>query len=45
MTKYKILKAIFPVKVSCEDANTEYICLPGVRLIYRGGKYDGWYRA
>lgn len=23
----------------------EYICLPGVRLIYRGGKFEGWYRA
>ena len=32
-------------KVSCEDPNTTYICLPFVRLIYREGKYAGWYRA
>ena len=21
-----------------------YLCLPGRRLIFRNGKYDGWYR-
>lgn len=45
MPKYKILKTIFPVKVSCEDPAVEYICLPGRRLIYRNGVYQGWYRA
>lgn len=31
-------------KRSCEDHNTLYICLPGIRFIYRYGKYVGWYR-
>ena len=41
---HNFLKKICKVIVSCEDAATEYICLPGVRLIYRSGKYEGWYR-
>lgn len=44
MLKYKILKKIFPVKVSPEDSAVEYVCLPGRRLIFRNGIYDGWYR-
>lgn len=29
---------------ACEGINTEYFdLLPCVRLIYRNGKYDGWY--
>lgn len=32
------------IKRSCEDANTLYLCLPGCRLIFREGKYVGWYR-
>ena len=28
---------------SAVDSNTEYLCLFGIRLIYRNGKYDGWY--
>ena len=31
-------------KQSCEDANTKYLCLPFIRLIFREGKYVGWYR-
>lgn len=26
------------------EYNTTYICLPGRRLIFREGKYIGWYR-
>ena len=44
MNKYVFLKKIFPVKVSEEDSATEYVCLPGRRLIYREGVYQGWYR-
>lgn len=32
------------LKQSCEDKNTKYLCLPGLRLIFRNGKYAGWYR-
>lgn len=32
------------IKRSCEDANTLYLCLPCFRLIFREGKYVGWYR-
>lgn len=33
-------------KRSCEAENTVYVCLPGnLRLIFRGGKYDGFYIA
>lgn len=32
------------VSVSCEDPETQYADLPdGLRLIYREGKYVGWY--
>ena len=34
--------AIF--KTSCEDPNTKYLCLFGIRLIFREGKYIGWYK-
>ncbi len=43
MSKYEFLRTLFPVKVSCEDPSVEYVCLPGRRLIYRDGKYVGWY--
>ena len=29
---------------SCEDPNTVYIQLWKIRLIFRYGKYVGWYR-
>ena len=30
--------------VSCEDVNTKYLAFPdGLRLIFREGKYVGWY--
>ncbi len=29
---------------SCEDPNTVYVEFPDVRLIFREGKYVGWYR-
>lgn len=32
-------------RVSCEDPSTIYICLPFIRLIFREGRYVGWYRA
>lgn len=32
------------IKRSCEDHNTTYICLPFIRLVFREGKYVGWYR-
>ena len=32
------------VKRSVEDPNTVYVCLFGVRLIFRERKYAGWYR-
>ena len=33
------------ISVSCEDPETVYADLPdGLRLIYREGKYVGWYR-
>ena len=44
MSRYNFLKAIFPVKVSCEDPAVEYICLPGRRLIFRNKVYQGWYK-
>lgn len=31
-------------KRSCEDPNTLYVCLFGIRLIFREGKYAGWYK-
>lgn len=30
------------VKVSCEDPDTVYICLPDVRLIFHEGEYVGF---
>lgn len=32
------------LKRDCEDKSITYLCLPGIRLIFRNGKYDGWYR-
>lgn len=32
------------IKRSCADRNTIYVCLFGIRLIFREGKYVGWYR-
>lgn len=32
------------IKRSCEDKNTIYVCLFGRRLIFRNGKYVGWYK-
>ena len=29
--------------VSPEDPHTEYLCFPDIRLIFRDGKYAGWY--
>lgn len=34
---------IFKKIRSCEDPNTTYVCLFGIRLIFREGKYSGWY--
>ena len=31
------------VVTSCEDSNTVYVDFPDVRLIFREGKYAGWY--
>ncbi len=31
------------LKTSGTDPNTKYLCIFGIRLIYRNGKYDGWY--
>lgn len=31
------------VIVSCEDPSTVYIDFPDVRLVFRDGKYVGWY--
>lgn len=28
---------------SVEDPSTEYLCFPDIRLIFRDGKYVGWY--
>ncbi len=28
---------------SCEDPSTEYLAFPDIRLIFREGKYVGWY--
>lgn len=52
---FKWIKTIFQIKSrcpdvrlidSCEDPNTQYIEFPdGLRLIIRGGKYDGHYVA
>ncbi len=28
---------------SCEDPGTVYLELPDIRLIFRDGKYIGWY--
>lgn len=33
------------IKRSVEDPNTVYVSLFGIRLIFRDGKYAGWYRA
>lgn len=32
------------IKRSCEDKNTIYVCLLGIRLIFRDRRYVGWYR-
>lgn len=32
------------IKRSAEDANTVYVSLFGIRLIFRERKYAGWYR-
>lgn len=32
------------LKQSCEDKKTKYLCLPGIRFVFRNGKYIGWYR-
>lgn len=32
------------IKRSCEDPKTVYLCLFGIRLIFREGRYMGWYR-
>ena len=29
--------------ISAEDPNTEYLCFPDIRLIFREGEYAGWY--
>lgn len=31
------------VITSCEDSNTVYLDFPDIRLIFREGKYVGWY--
>lgn len=31
------------IKKSAEDPNTTYVCLPFIRLIFREGKYVGFY--
>ena len=32
------------IKRSCEDENTKYLCLLGIRFVFYEGKYVGWYR-
>lgn len=32
------------IKQSVEDPNTKYLSLFGIRLIFRSGRYVGWYR-
>lgn len=32
------------IKRSCENKNTVYVWCFGKRLIFREGKYVGWYR-
>ena len=31
------------VMTSCEDPSTVYLCFPDIRIIYRDGRYVGWY--
>ena len=33
------------IKKSLEDSETVYLCLFGIRFIFREGKYAGWYKA
>lgn len=32
------------VEVSCEDPNTTHVNLGEIRLIFKEGRYFGWYR-
>lgn len=32
------------IKRSCVHSDTVYVCLFGIRLIFRDGRYAGWYR-
>lgn len=31
------------VMISCEDTNTMYVDFPDIRLVFRDGRYAGWY--
>ena len=44
MDKFMNEKGEKMIKRSCEDSNTIYLCLFGIRFIFRNGKYAGWYR-
>lgn len=33
------------IKRNYDDPKTVYLCLPFIRLVFREGKYVGWYRA
>ena len=39
-----VLKEATMLRVSCENPNREYLCLPFIRLVFECGKYVGWYR-
>lgn len=38
------IKEATMLRVSCENPNREYLCLPFIRLVFECGKYVGWYR-
>lgn len=41
---YNLECSSLKVETSCEDENTVYVTYPdGLRLIFRYGKYAGWY--
>lgn len=33
------------IKRNPDDPKTIYLCLPFVRLVFREGRYVGWYKA
>lgn len=44
LNEFAVIVTDAEISVSCEDPETQYADLPdGLRLIYREGKYVGWY--